>query len=584
MARKNSPTLLPDTSCLQLVRLEADEQSLMVIVATTSSGALCPLCQCRSESIHSRYTRVVADLPWAGWAVRLKLHVRRFFCRNQECKGWIFTERLPNVVAPSARRTTRLCDLLTLIGFAMGGEAGNVLVERMGLEASPETLLRLVRQQEERQVSTPRVLGVDDFCFCRRRSYGAILIDLERHLPIDLLPDREAETFKKWLLAHPGVQIISRDRGGAFAEGARQGAPKARQIADRWHLLSNLSDAMQGFFLTKQPLLKSLTSQLEAEALSEIAQSELVPWHTGTTKCLEEKSLLLLQQRVELYHQIHDLAAKKVDVANIARQIGVSRQTVYNYLQMKQPPERTRIYQGGKRLIDPYKDYLARRWNEGCRSAQLMYREIKEQGYSGSDTAVGRFVAPLRAQKGKARSFKSVEPEPETMVKPEEVKKKRPPTALQVAHWMTFKEDQRLDWQQTYLTRLCEEDPQIAQTYELIQEFTTMLRELEGERFDVWLDRVETQGVSELQSFAKGLKKDYDAVKAGLTLEWSQGQTEGQVHRLKLIKRQMYGRGSFKHLRKRVLHRAETKRHRRRAQEQLWGVGRKSGDQAALAS
>jgi len=168
MAHKKSPTLLPDPSCLHVVRLDADEQSLIVIVETTSSGALCPLCQCGSESIHSRYTRVVADLPWAGWAVRLKLHVRRFFCRNQECKGRIFTERLPHGVAPSARGTTRLCDLLTLIGFAMGGEVGNVLVERMGLEARPETLLRLVRQQEERQGPTPRVLGVDDCCFCRR--------------------------------------------------------------------------------------------------------------------------------------------------------------------------------------------------------------------------------------------------------------------------------------------------------------------------------------------------------------------------------------------------------------------------------
>ncbi len=367
-------------------------------------------------------------------------------------------------------------------------------------------------------------------------------------------------------------------------EGARQGAPKARQVADRWHLLKNLSETMQSFFLSKEALLKSLIQHSAAEAPPEAKPPELAPWHSGMTKRQEEKSQRLHQQRVELYHQIQDLAAKKIDVATIARKLGVSRQTVYTYLQMRQPPERTRIHQGGKRLIDSYKEYLVGRWNEGCRSAQQMYREIKEQGYTGSSTAVGRFVAPLRAHKGKARSFKSVEPELATMVNAEEVKKKRPPTALQIAHWMTFKEEQRLEWQQSYLTQLCEKDSQIAQTYELIQAFTSMLREREGERLDEWLERVEKQGVVELQSFAQGLTKDYEAVKAGLTLSWSNGQTEGQVHRLKLIKRQMYGRGSFTLLRKRVLHRAETKRRKLRAQEQLRGLGRKPGDQAALAS
>jgi transposase len=581
MARKKSPTLLPDTSCLQLVRLEADEQSLIAIVETTSSEALCPLCQCRSQSIHSRYTRVVADLPWAGWAVRLKLHARRFFCRNEQCQGRIFTERLPTVVAPYARRTTRLCDLLTLIGFAMGGEAGNCLVERMGLEASPETLLRLVRQQEERQVPTPRVLGVDDFCFCRRRSYGAILIDLERRVPIDLLPDREAETFKKWLLAHPGVEIISRDRGGSFAEGAKQGAPKARQVADRWHLLKNLSETMQSFFLSKQALLQSLV-QKPSEDVSEEEASHLSPWYSGTSlsERQEEKSVQLHQERVERYHKIHDLSAKKVDPANIARQVGISRQSVYAYLKMKEPPARTRIHRQSKPLIDPYKDYLIQRWNEGCRNAQQVYREIREQGYTGSDQPIVRFFAQFRKKKD-ARKFKQVDPSKETPVQPPP---KRPPTASQVAHWITFKEEQRLAWQQSYLTQLCEKDPQIAQTSELIQEFTTMLRERGGERLDEWLERVEKQGIAELQSFAQGLKKDYEAVKAGLTLSWSNGQTEGQVHRLKLIKRQMYGRGSFTLLRKRVLHRAETKRRKVRAQKQLWGLGRKPGDQTALAS
>ena len=270
-------------------------------------------------------------------------------------------------MAPSARRTTRLTDLLTLIGFALGGEAGNRLVERMGLETTPETLLRLIRIQAERQIPTPRVLGVDDFSFCRRKSYGAILIDLERRVPIDLLPDREAETLKKWLLAHPGVEIISRDRGGAFAEGARQGAPEARQVADRWHLLANLSEAMKTFFLHKQAQLKALV-QKPSETISCEEEKQLPPWYAGRSKRQEEKRVRLHQERVERYHKIHELHAKKAEIATIAHQMGLSRQAVYNYLKMEQPPERTRINQQRKPLIEPYKDYLIKRWNEGCES------------------------------------------------------------------------------------------------------------------------------------------------------------------------------------------------------------------------
>ncbi|HEX4208015.1 MAG TPA: transposase family protein [Ktedonobacteraceae bacterium] len=219
MASPISPTLLPDPTCLHLVRLEAGKQSILAVVETASFEAFCPLCQGRCEHIHSRYTRLVADLPWAGWAVRLKLHVRRFFCQNRACERQIFTERLPGVVAPSARCTIRLTELFTLIGFALGGEAGKRLVDGIGLETSPDRLLRLVRKQQESQVSTPRVLGMDDFSFRRRISFGTILIDLEKRIPVDLLPDREAETFAKWLIAHPGVEIISRDRGGDYAPG-----------------------------------------------------------------------------------------------------------------------------------------------------------------------------------------------------------------------------------------------------------------------------------------------------------------------------------------------------------------------------
>ncbi len=235
------------------------------------------------------------------------------------------------------------------------------------------------------------------------------------------------------------------------------------------------------------------------------------------SKRQEEKSGRLHQEQIQRYYQIHDLFAKKVDTANIARQVGVNRRTVYYYLKMTEPPTRTRINRQDKSRISPYKDYLVRRWNDGVRNAQQVHHELKELGYTGSDQPIVRFFAQFRKKKD-ARKFKQVDPETAAPVK---APPKRLPTASQVAHWITFKEEQRLDWQQTYLLQLCQADPQIQETYDLITDFTTMLRERQGERLDAWLEKVEAQGASELKSFAQGLKRDYDAVKAGLTLPWS---------------------------------------------------------------
>ena len=544
-----TPTLLPDPTCLHLKLLDASSKTITAVVITTSEEAECPLCHRCSTRIHSRYERAVADLPWMGCAVRMALHVRRFFCCNPACARQIFAERLPTVVAPYARRTLRVTDVFALIGFALGGEAGKRLATGMGLATSPDTLLRLIRTQPEEQVSTPRVLGVDDFSFCKRKTYGTILLDLERRIPIDILPDREAATLEKWLKAHEGVEIISRDRGGPYAEGAKRGAPEAQQVADRWHLLANLSESLKGFFLGKQAQLKALV-QKPIKDLSEEEAKQLAPWQTSMRKHLEAKSLQLHQERVSRYEQIQDLSAKKVDVTTIARQVGVSRQCVYEYLRMQQSPERTQISPSRQPILEPYKDYLVRRWNEGCRNAQQAYREVKEMGYPGGDSNIVRFFGHLRKHFNQSGTFKKVDPVTQT---PVQAPPKRPPTASQVAHWVTFKEEQRLDWQQKYLTQLCEADQEIQETYMLVTDFTTMLRERKGEHLDAWLEQVDAQGIAELKNFALGVKRDYDAVKAGLTLSWSQGAVEGHVHRLKLLKRQMYGKASFQTLRKRVL-------------------------------
>jgi transposase len=367
----------------------------------------------------------VTDLPWHGIPARLELHTRRFRCRNSLCTQRIFCERLPRVVAHYARKTVRLSAALELIGFALGGVAGARLTRELGLIVSPDTLLRRLRQSSPVKPATPRVIGVDDFAFGRGQRYGTLLVDLERNCPIDLLPDREAERLSAWLKAHPGIEVVTRDRYRAYARGITEGAPVAIQVADRWHLLKNLREALE-------QLLK-----------------RVLPTKGGRAP--------------------------------------------------KPPPS-------AQAPPCPANEYIER-------SRVRLLPHVMSPGSADAQRA--------------------------------------PPPRK--AAWLLLQPERIKDEDMAVVERLCRLFPRVKTARELARGFIEMVRRRKAESLPAWLRAAAQSKLREFVGFARGIGEDYEAVKNALTYEWSNGQPEGQVNRLKLIKREMYGRAGFDLLRARVL-------------------------------
>lgn len=391
--------LLPSLTGVRVQQVAVFATHVLLRLAATAPTALCPICATPSASVHSSYTRQLTDLAWGTASVQILLRVRKFRCACPTCPRRVFTERLPALAAPYARQTPRRQSLLRALGLALGGRAAVRLARQLRLSTTRTSVLRLVRQTAPPRHRRLRVIGVDDWAFRRGHHYGTIIVDLERHQPVDLLPDRQPGTLVVWLRRHPSIEIISRDRASAYAEAATRGAPQALQVADRLHLLKNLTDALERFFLNKRTLLKAAVAEAPAPAADQaeppsppvpaVAPGAALP-AAASPSPVEQ----IAQQRharvIEQYQQIHALAAQQIDVATIAEQVGVSRVTVYRYLHMHEPPARKQPHRRGSRLLGPYEAYLRRRWQEGCRNAKQLWREITAQGYRYSSHTSAR--------------------------------------------------------------------------------------------------------------------------------------------------------------------------------------------------
>lgn len=530
--------LLPDPSCLQLNSVEHQRGGRVLITAAASSSvAYCPACHHASHSLHSRYSRLLRDLPWQGSAVDLRLDVRRFRCGARDCPRVTFAEVLPMVCPRYGRQTCRLSETVRLIGYVLGGEAGARLSKRLGMKTSPDTVLRRLKLGPSTPVRGAKAVGVDDWAWCKGQRYGTILVDLETHAPIDLLPDRSADSLAAWLQSHPGEEVISRDRAGLYADGATRGAPQAIQVADRFHLLCNLTSAVERVLEQKRGALAKAVPPPVLEPPQPVAD-RAPPARSRSEQVSEDRR----QHRVERYNEVVAKYRSGMSQQEISRTLHMGRKTVGRFLRAGQFPERAKPHRKPP-SVHAFQEYLTRRWTEGCHNATKLWHEIQAQGYAGGRSTMAHFVFTLRT-KG-TKYFR------QTMA-PRQPKVK-PPSPRQAAMLLARRPEKLKPDEQQLLARLNECCPEIPILYTLTQGFSEVFHSKQSEALQNWMADAKQTGLPEIGRFCDGLRRDAAAVTAAVTLPWSNGQVEGQIHRLKLVKRQMYGRAKFNLLRRRVL-------------------------------
>jgi transposase len=482
------------------------------------------------------------------YAVCLHLQVRRFFCANKTCPRKTFAECFPDLAAAYARRTNRQATLLCAVAIALGGKPGVPISEKLNVPVSLHTLLRMLHRTQVPPTTTPRVLGVDDWSIHKGQTYGTLLVDLERHRVVDVLPDREADTFESWLKSHPGVEVISRDRAGTYAQAARKGAPNATQVADRFHLFLNLQEALTRLFERKHEQLEHLAASRAEERRSVLSRASAetqvsmlpLPFRPLTsTETHRQARRAKRQSRYETVKQLHEQGVSQVA---IAIRVGLDRDTVRRYIRSERFPE---IVRPGRRShLDPYKGYLHERWAAGQRNIKHLLREIRAQGYRAGETIVYDYLRGLREPtEGRAAFQRSTHTSAHDTL------------SARAAAWLFLCNPRKLRLPQVVsLDQLRRADEALELTYQLAQDFRMMVAKRQEGVLNRWLMEAKGSGIAELRSFAASIVRDFDAVQAALRLPYSNGQTEGKVNKLKNLKRQMYGRADFELLRQRMLH------------------------------
>lgn len=512
--RFGSTRLVPAGFVVEHAEMSTD--CVFLDVRAVAISATCPCCGTASCRTQSRYVRKVGDLPISGRRVILRVTVRRFWCDVVLCHRRIFAERFGDtVLAPLSRRTGRLETIIHHLGLALGGRPAAAFADRLTMPVSNDTLLRVVRRRTEQPRDKLAIIGIDDFAFRRGQRYGTIVCDLERRRPVTLLPDREQDTSRAWLAGHPSISIVARDRGGGYGEAIAKALPHAAQVADRWHLMENASRA----FL--DAVGKSMR-QIRKAVGSSVIDPKLLTY----AERLQYEGFL---RRQETNEAIMELSKQGVPIKQIVKRTGHSRKLVRSVLR----GQRSDVFRVRQSSIEEWLPWLDSRWTQGVHNASALWREMRKKGFCGQVGVISEWARRRRLAEKADQSALA-----------------RTPSARSIARLMMLARDDLSKSDAVLVAAIESNVPDLTTARTLIDDFQAMIRSKAAEKLDSWLADAK---ISLVRSFANGVEKDIAAVRNAIISPWSNGQTEGQITKLKLIKRQMYGRAKIDLLQARLV-------------------------------
>jgi len=529
--------LLPHLAAVRVERAEISEDLVVIRVRARAEGAACPGCGTWSARVHDRYTRRLADAGIGGRRVLALLGVRRLKCGNGGCGKGTFAEQPAGLASWRARKTPPLAAALATAAQLAGGRpAARLAGQLLAVEVSRHTLVRILMALPEPAARLVRVLGVDDFCLRRGERYATILVDMESGGPVDVLPDREQDTLEKWLAARPGTEVICRDRAGAYAAAARAAAPDAAEVADRWHLWHNLCEHARDAVARHQDCIKGQCRHQDGQP-PDVQDGQPGDVQDGQPGDVQDGQpgdgpADLAAAIRDRHAAVTQLRAAGSALPAAAAALGLTEQVTGRFWRA---PDADALLASARPApgLDPWKDHLRERWAQGATNIRALHAEITALGYAGSYSTTYGYASLFRL---------AAPPRPPA-----------PPAPRQVTGWLTADPARLAAGDQASLAAILRRCPELDALAGHVAAFAKILTGRDGGRLDDWLAAAASPAQPELQSFANGIRRDYQAVRNGLTLEWSSGRVEGHNTRVKLLKRQMYGRASFPLLRKRIL-------------------------------